>query len=195
VRINLADPNTGRIFNLHFSPIRDEEGVVQRVLVAGMDITDRHNHLEEIKLRETQYRSVFETVREGLVVLSRLGRILDANPTACELFRLPLERLVGQRMLPFVHPDDHEFLRDCEEGLRDNRSVQGLITALRTEGGSFDAAIIVTPFRAVGDANALAVIRDVTEERAAERALQRMNPASKRLSLSEPSHSNNPAIG
>jgi PAS domain S-box-containing protein len=171
----IAATEEDRIFSLNISGVRDESGDVVRLLIAGMDVTERHRHVRQIEQREVQYRSIFDTVGDGLVILSAAGRIVDANPSACTLFRTQIGSLIGRRLQAFVHPDGHDFLRTTLDRLKSDRRSAGDVTAIRADGQSFDADVVIAPFNYRGERHILAVVRDVSEQRANRRALEDLN--------------------
>lgn len=53
---------------------------------------------EELREREAEYRGIFESGRDGLLVATRSGEIVEVNPALCELVRRPRKQLVGRRI-------------------------------------------------------------------------------------------------
>lgn len=60
---------------------------------------------EQIRQREAELRAVFEAVAEGIVLVSRSGRIIEANRAAAEMLRLsphePADHQYAEVMLPW----------------------------------------------------------------------------------------------
>ncbi len=66
---------------------------------------------EELALREDQYRTLFETMVQGVLCHDPAGRILSANPAAAEILGLSSEEIVGRNL--FEQP----WLTRDEDGL------------------------------------------------------------------------------
>jgi len=69
----------------------------------------------EIKQRETelQYRTLFETMTQGVVYQDQDGKILSANPAAEKIFGLPIEQMLGRTLKDLhwkaIHEDESDF--------------------------------------------------------------------------------------
>jgi PAS domain S-box-containing protein len=125
---------------------------------------------ETILLREAQhslrrteaaFRALFDGALDGMVLADDAGRLLDANPAACELFELQLDKLLGRGIGDFAAPGfDHasrwrEFL---ESG-----NMRGEFLLMRANGEQrvldYSAAANVL------SGQHLSILRDVTAER------------------------------
>ena len=58
------------------------------------DIIERKKGEEELKYSEKRYRLLFESVQAGVILQSVDGKIIHANKTASEIFRLPKEDIL-----------------------------------------------------------------------------------------------------
>ncbi|MFB6353142.1 MAG: sensor histidine kinase [Halobacteriales archaeon] len=58
--------------------------------------------------RAGRYRAAFESAFDAMVIADDDGVYLDANPSACELFGLERDALLGRRIDEFA-PDDYDF--------------------------------------------------------------------------------------
>jgi two-component system CheB/CheR fusion protein len=73
-------------------------GGESQVLVAIDDITERQKAENALRASETRYRRIFETAREGILILdASSGEILDVNPYLGELLGQRREDLVGRK--------------------------------------------------------------------------------------------------
>jgi PAS domain S-box-containing protein len=137
--------------------------------------TDRvqQQALQELRLREEQYRAIFEGSLDGLFMWNEHLRIVDVNPAGLALYGYRREDIVG-RTYPSNMPQD--YVRERLQMVR--RAIAGETThlettVLRPDGTSFDADLRVMPFTQRGHRHALAVVRDISERRRRERELQR----------------------
>jgi PAS domain S-box-containing protein len=101
----------------HYIWIRDRGYVFmdsgrKPVRMLGMmgDITDRKRAEEEIRENEEKYRTLFETMAQGVFYQDRNGCITSANPSAARILGISLDELVSGRI------DDLEKIWIREDG-------------------------------------------------------------------------------
>jgi PAS domain S-box-containing protein len=129
--------------------------------------------LQHLRQKEEQYRAIFENSLDGLFLWDEHLRIVDVNPAGFTLYGYRREEIIG-RSYPRSMPD--AYVSERLEMVR--RALAGATThvettVLRPDGSSFDADLRVMPFMQRGRPHALAVVRDISERRCRERALQR----------------------
>jgi PAS domain S-box-containing protein len=77
--------------------IKDKSGQVIGALYLGRDITERKQMEEKLKSSETRYRRLFESAKDGILILDAVsGEIVDANPFIEELLGYAAGELLGQ---------------------------------------------------------------------------------------------------
>jgi PAS domain S-box-containing protein len=122
--------------------------------------------------REEQYRAIFEGSLDGLFVWDEHPRVVDVNPAGAALYGLRREDLVG-KSYPDTMPADYVRSRlDMVRGALAGATTHVETTVLRPDGTSFEADLKVMPYVQGGRPHALAVVRDISERRLRERALQ-----------------------
>jgi diguanylate cyclase (GGDEF)-like protein/PAS domain S-box-containing protein len=146
------------------------------VLVHGVmrDVTGRQEAEEALRHSEERFRLLVETSADGLMLLSPDARIFFASHGVVRSLGHPSEQLIGRDLLECVHPED----RDRAAWVLADAIAQPA-AALHTEyrcsaqDGSWRVheAVVVNH---LGQPSLNAIVlnfRDVTERRAAERAL------------------------
>ncbi len=138
---------------------------------------------EELAVREDQYRTLFETMVQGVLCHDPDGRILSANPAAAEILGLPNEQIVGRNL--FNQPwfklaeDGSELTADqspSRQALTTGRPVRNLVQAVdRPQGERRLVRTATIPRLATGETRpdqVYVVFEDITERRqaAAEKA-------------------------
>jgi len=122
---------------------------------------------------EAQYRAIFETASDGFILWDAQLRVIDANPAALRMHGYTRAQVIGLSVperLPEAYVQERlALVRRALAG----ETVQVQTQALRADGSAFDADLRVMPFRHRGQPHALAVVRDIGEQRERERALQR----------------------
>jgi len=69
------------------------------ILLAIEDITERKRAEEALQVSETQYRRLFETAPDGILLLNvDTGQIIDSNPFVADLLGRSREEVVGKKL-------------------------------------------------------------------------------------------------
>jgi PAS domain S-box-containing protein len=149
-------------------------GGVPRILSMSRDITEKKNAEEALRLREEQYRAIFEASSDAFVLRDAKLDIVDVNPAFLQLYGFTREQLAARGGYPETFPTGYvaERRERVERALRGEESRIETI-ALRPDGSTFEADLRVIPVRYRGEPHVLSVVRDITERRQRERELQR----------------------
>jgi PAS domain S-box-containing protein len=157
----------------HFEVFLDELGVwgevhaypsAQGLAVYFQDITDRRLAQDALRASEERHRLLLEVSLDALLQLERQsGRILAANPAACEMFALSQAQICerGTSALFASHEAGlQQLLAEVDEAGR----ARGHVTLLRGDGTRFQAELSGAHFTGSdGVTYASVVIRDVSE--------------------------------
>ncbi len=77
-------------------PLRNSSGEIAGVLGMYLDITDRKRAEEALRESETNFRTIFTSVTEGIFLVDlATARILDANPAGCAIVGYSREEILG----------------------------------------------------------------------------------------------------
>jgi two-component system CheB/CheR fusion protein len=138
------------------------------ILVAFEDITERKN------AAEARYRRLFETARDGIVLVDAAsGEILDLNPFTEHLLGYSRAELVGRKLWEIEVMRDVPQIQAAVEQVRDQGALKLEDLVLRTkEGREVQTAIIASTYLD-GERRAIQFnIRDVSERKKFERELR-----------------------
>lgn len=123
--------------------------------------------------------SLFDLLPDGVIVVNGDGRIVAANPAATLIFGYSADEMTGalvDNLLPVPLRDIHETHRE-----RFNRNPKmrpmgvGLeLFALRKDGSQFPVEISLSPTWSDGEVLVTAIVRDITERKAAELEQERL---------------------
>ncbi|NQT16734.1 MAG: PAS domain S-box protein [Planctomycetes bacterium] len=145
------------------------------------DVTGRKKTEELLRQSEEQYRVIFESIADSLLVGDLEGRIVAANPAACEAHGYTQDEIIGLSAKELIHPDDRykldEFPRVVDAG--DRYRVEAV--EVRKDGSTFDVEVFGTPFMFKDQPHLLAIVRDVTDRKNAIEALRQSEEVTRAL--------------
>ena len=95
------------VVNQTIAPITDEEGTIQHFVSVHKDISERKKQEQELLQR---YESLFDSIRDGILVTDMDRRIVNANPAFTDLFGYELADIEGEST-KLLYEDDAEFER------------------------------------------------------------------------------------
>lgn len=73
------------------------------------DVSERNQAVQNLEASEERYRDLFENMDQGVVYHDASGRIVNANPSACEALGLSLSQLLGKTS---IDPDWYVIRED-----------------------------------------------------------------------------------
>jgi PAS domain S-box-containing protein len=161
--------------SLHWDEVHMKPALIDgrpQMLSFSREVTAQKQALEDLRVREEQYRQIFETSLDGLFLWDENLRIVDVNPAGLALYGYRREQMVGQSYppnMPSTYIQERlQFVRDALAG----KTTHLETTVLRPDGTTFEADLRVMPFVHRGQPHALAALRDISERRRRERELR-----------------------
>lgn len=158
------------------APLRDAEGRILGAMETLQDITLRKQAQEAVQQSEERYRSLLETSPDPIVNYDLEGRVTYLNPAFTRVFGWSLEELLG-RKVDFVPETE---LARTRRAIRETME-QGYCFGYEAPRVTKDREIINVSINAAacrdkeGKTVGLVVnLRDITEKKKAEQALQRL---------------------
>ena len=123
---------------------------------------------------EERYRSLVELSPEALFV-NRKGRIVLVNPAALQLFgAASADQLLGKSPFDIFHRDCHAIMRERISQVLAGQRVPALEEkVIRMDGVAVDVEVVAAPVMEQGDRAIQVLLRDITERKRAEAALQK----------------------
>lgn len=99
--------------------VRDEKGNVLEYRTVARDISVRKKAEEALKKSEYQYRNLFETANDAIIIFEPESEIiLEANPKACEIYGFAKNELIGLSLKTFTE-NIEAGEKQIEQTLRD----------------------------------------------------------------------------
>jgi PAS domain S-box-containing protein len=149
------------------------------VLAAEKDVT-HIKVLRDAKLMEERFRDLLESMPDGIVMANSTGHIVIANSQAERLFGYDAGELRGRSvdtLLPARYRHAHVghrsnyFLQPRKRAMGSGLDLAGL----RRDGSEFPIEISLSPLRTEESAFVMSAIRDISERKRFEKALQEKN--------------------
>jgi diguanylate cyclase (GGDEF)-like protein/PAS domain S-box-containing protein len=154
---------------------RDEEGNPLYWIGVLLDITEQKLAQEALQSSEARFRSVVESIGEGLLITDADDIVAYANPRMAELTGYAREEMLGRSAYELLLPPERwPELRDRNRRRRAGFAERYEIRLERRDGSSFWAEINTRPYRdaACEIVGTLRAITDVTAHRRTQRALR-----------------------
>jgi diguanylate cyclase (GGDEF)-like protein/PAS domain S-box-containing protein len=155
-----------------------------RVLVYGFDITDRKRAELSLLRSEERYRTLFETMDQGILIHASDGKVLSANPAAERILGMPVSGMIykncGDVFRDSIRDDGTPFSGDaCPSmmALRSGREVKDVLMGVLNAASGRRRWINVNVLPQFlpdekGPCQAYTLFNDVTEKRATEKELR-----------------------
>jgi PAS domain S-box-containing protein len=157
-----------RLIEWSTTTLTGAEGRVEYVVSTGIDVTERHQARQKLKL----YRQIFDRSYDGIVVLDANGIFVERNPIHRVLSGFDDEALIGRSAAEFFGEDLVAFVLRT---VRDVGIYRGELLAPSADGTR--TPIEVSVFSILNDAGDIlyyvAIGRDIAERKRAEEALQK----------------------
>ncbi len=148
------------------------------------DITERQRAEAALAEREAQYRSIFESTTDGLLIFDLGGKLVDLNPAAARMHGYSVEEFRRLEPSQFIHAGSLPLFEQFVDTVKVGREFRGRARDLRRDGMPFHIEVVGTGFTYRGEPHALAVVRDISEEVEAYQFLEsRVDERTRELSM------------
>ncbi len=144
------------------------------ILAAIMDITERKRLEKDLRDSETRYRRLFEAAQDGILILDgETGQVIDANPFILNRLRYAMVEIKGKHLWELGFFEDIEANKTAFKELKEKGYVRYEHLPLRTKDGQqVDTEFISNAYEVDGQKFFRCNIRDITERKKLERALE-----------------------
>lgn len=160
------------------APVRDRADAVVGVSVVAHDVTAR-------KRVEEQLRGLLESAPDAMVIVDAEGRITLVNRRTEELFGYRRKELLGQPVETLVPDRFQQRHREHRDGFLADPGVRPMgagvqLNARRKDGSEFPVEISLGPLETDRGTLVSAAVRDITDRRRAEEALEEARQAAEK---------------
>lgn len=177
-----------RLFAVRGVPILDEQGNIQEWIGTKTDITEQkqaeatllhQNALlqaqqQALQEKEAQYRTIFEAITDALFIMDLdTITVVEVNPATCQMHGYDYEEFLKLHPSEYIHPDSVPVFHSFLEAMTLKQPFSGEAVDVRKDGSLVDIEVKGTTCIYNGKPHVLAMIRDISDRKAAEKALQR----------------------
>jgi PAS domain S-box-containing protein len=171
---SLAYAPGGGTYHTFLVPIRDGDGRIHRIAGFARDVTEQKKAEQALRVSEEKFSKAFRSSPDAISVSdAETGQFLDINEGFERLFACKAADVIGRtsgELRLWADPEDRDRLLAA---LRAKGSVKNFETRARPRSGGERPCVLAAETVEIGGRQCLVlVIRDVTEQRAAEQALR-----------------------
>ncbi len=146
------------------------------ILSEFCNITERRKTQEALRQSEEKLRHIFGCISDGIMVIDMMGIIIEANDRMVKMSKaVSKDDLVGRHFLSLISHHEHEKAREAGRVTLNDGFLNGIeYTMLGDDGLTFPVEINASVFRGADGKpmGQVGIVRDVTERKKAEAALQ-----------------------
>ncbi|MDA3945457.1 MAG: PAS domain S-box protein [Helicobacteraceae bacterium] len=158
------------------------------IMSIARDISERKVTEEALRASEEKFRSITVSAQDAIIMMDNEGKISFWNEAAEIMFGYPAQKVMGEPLHTLIAPErfmeahraGFEQFKKTGEGAAVGKTVE--LFALRKNGEEFPVELSLSVVERNNCWHAIGIIRDITERKQAEAALQRANRALRTLS-------------
>ncbi len=160
------------------TPIKADDGSILFLVAAANDITDQKNAEQETLDSEAKYKALFESANDSIFLMDE-DLFIDCNKKTLELYNCTYDQIIGQppyKFSPEMQPDGRSSQEKALEKI--TAAFDGISQFFewkhtQYDGTPFDAEVSLNRVELKGKAYLLAIVRDITKRKAAEREIRK----------------------
>ncbi|MCW6052093.1 AAA family ATPase [Lyngbya sp. CCAP 1446/10] len=127
----------------------------------------------ELIQKEQQYRSIFETVVDGLSLMELdTGKFIAANPALCQIYGYSQEELLRLTPPDYILPEYLHLFAEWQQTIRRRQEFSCQAVIQRKDGTLCDVEVKANFFEYDAQPHALVINRDISDRKRAEKAVQ-----------------------
>lgn len=164
--------------SLSTSIVQDENGKTLGMVGVAVDITERKMAEQALRESEERYRLFFEGSPDAIFLAdTETGIIIDANPAAATLLKLPVNKIIGMHQAQ-LHPqqDVHIYKEIFQLGIKKINSNNDInsneIFVACSDGSEIPVEILSSVIQFKGKSIVHGVFRNITDRKKVEAELQ-----------------------
>lgn len=133
------------------------------------DITERQQAAHRLVKSETQFKAVFNSSLDGMLIINDESKCLDANPAACALFGLTHEQMTNVYINDYLRDGDKSEFKEKWQLLLEHKIHRGEYILVSSKKSKLNVELASTNTFLPG--KHLFVVRDITQRKIIEENL------------------------
>jgi PAS domain S-box-containing protein len=129
---------------------------------------------ESLRQSELRFRTLVEHAGDAFFIIDRDGQIVDVNQRACDGLGYAREELIGMLLQDIQKTLTLEQIRQIHQHADVGVPVTSTGVHQRQDGSSFPVEVSTTSFEWGGSRLGLSLVRDITQRKQTEKALERL---------------------
>ena len=162
----------GTAFDLEVRVIPFQHRGQAHVLGIARDITERKRAEAALRLREEQYRVIFDGSADAIALWDRDFRIVDVNEAFTQLYGYSRDEAINRSFASRISKEGRELRTEMIRRALAGQAGQLETEGVKKSGEKFDVELRYLPIVHRGEPHVLAIGRDVSARRRAEEALR-----------------------
>ncbi len=164
-----------RCYISSFHPVADKDGNITGCQIISHNITDKKEAETALRESEEKFKLIFQNANDGIVYIDMIGTILDVNRKTEEIVGIRKEEMLGRKFDEFdVLPTEEKVIRtDRFKKIMDGDPLQtSELELIRKNGTNVIVEVNAAIIKIEEAQTMVAIIRDITERKQIEKALQ-----------------------
>lgn len=162
----------GTLFPTEISTKLFSLGGEERLIAYIRDITEHKRAEEALKASEENFRALFESTPDGILILDFKGNILSANAAVGKMVATPVDRIIGSNIYNFLTPESEATAAEDQINVyNDGGGYLSTYKILSSNGETLWIEGLGTRIVYRDSPANIVVIRDVTVRKQAEETL------------------------
>ena len=161
------------------APVKDRRGNVQGVLGIFWDITERKQAEKAIRESEEKFKAIAGSAKDAIIMMDNEGDISYWNKAAEEIFGYSAHEALGKELHLFLAPRKYHdayargilTFKRTGRGHAVGKTLE--LEAVRENGTKFPIELSVSAVKIEGKWHATGIVRDISQRKQAEEALQK----------------------
>ncbi len=153
------------------------------LLLVGKDITERKRQEQALAESEANYRNLFDSSTDGILILDPDGNFLDANRTAYERLGYTREEFLALSIIELDHPSFADKVPERFRQVRERGAAVFESGHVRKDGSMMPVEVNSRLLEYKGRQVLFSVIRDISERKKAESNLRLLEKAMEALPI------------
>ena len=158
---------------LTVNAVHDQDNKLYQFQGIIHDISKRKRIEEQLKEREAQYREIFTSIKDALIIFDRQGTVVEVNPKACEMYGYSHDEFVGMHGQKLTHPQFYDLFGTFYNDIDTAGAFIGESVDRRKDGTTLHVDIKGTQFVYAGKEHVLAIVRDISDRKRTDEELKR----------------------